>query len=126
MDQQSEEPTMNYNSDSWSSYVNKREEEKAQVKPDHVGTLSIYAGSHPKDPHDAETEELLSLADTGDFGALADRISEELKSFGATEKDLAMIQYFRDVAVPNNREWKKWARDMAIWVRSAVKKQKRK
>ncbi len=69
----------------------------------------------------AEERELRSLADAGDFDALAGRIRGDLEEMGATDDDMAMVDYFRDIVErTQDPAWKRWAVEMALWSRKAA------
>ena len=65
--------------------------------------------------------ELIELADAGQVDEFADRISKDLLEMGASQKDLDMVDYFREVADGNDPAWQKWGRDMALWIRNSKK-----
>ena len=70
---------------------------------------------------DPEERKLIELAESGQVNEFADRISEDLLEMGATQKDLDMVDYFREVADGNDPAWQKWGRDMALWIRNSKK-----
>ena len=70
---------------------------------------------------DPEERELIELAESGQVDEFADRISEDLLEMGASQKDLDMVDYFREVADGNDPAWQKWGRDMALWIRQSKK-----
>lgn len=65
--------------------------------------------------------ELTELADAGQVDEFANRISEDLLEMGASQKDLDMVDYFREIADGNDPAWQKWGRDMALWIRNSKK-----
>lgn len=69
----------------------------------------------------AEEQELRSFAESGDFDALAERIRGDLEEIGATDDDIAMVDYFKDIVErTGDPAWKRWAVEMALWSRRAA------
>ena len=78
----------------------------------------------------AEAKEIIELAEAGRFDQWGNKLKEELRQMGATEKDFAMINYFQDVARESHDpgvdpELRGWALKMGRWVYD-VKKQQQK
>jgi len=74
---------------------------------------------------DPETRELVALADQGKFDELATRIITDLKALGCTDRDVEMVRYLRDVGNAADPAWRKWAKDMSLFVRGSVRGRKK-
>ena len=74
---------------------------------------------------DPEEAELVRMAESGEVDALADRIKDDLRDMGASEKDMEMVDYFKDIADSEDPAWRQWGMDMAKWVRDAKKGMKK-
>jgi hypothetical protein len=80
-------------------------------------------------PLDRLNEEVVSEEEAAlakDVDTLADRITEEFKSLGASEEDLGVIKYFKNIAVETqDKALKQWGVDMLKWVQQLKKVKKR-
>jgi len=75
----------------------------------------------------AGENEIVSLAEKGDFKAWAEKVRAELKGMGASDRDLGMISYFEDVAREatnpgNDPALRGWAVKLGNWVLDTKKK----
>jgi len=79
-----------------------------------------------KEAEDGRMEELLQLADTGDLNQLTTELRTDLTSWGASERDLGMIDYFDEmIKQSDNAELRDWASEAVCWIYQTKKGEKR-
>lgn len=88
---------------------------------DEAAALSRLADEQEEQARQQHQQEIENIRRHGPLNRLTERIKGDLEELGATDDDIAMVDYFKDIVDrTDDPAWKRWAVEMALWSRKAA------